>query len=95
MHYSLVSSVFSFFFFLAKNLEIRIDTSYKIITGKAREICEKGSGGVIIAAKTNDKTLELTKFQDNEYIKPNKYHPNQKGHELIAKNLHDFITKND
>ena len=49
----------------------------------------------MFGAKTNDKTLELTKFQDNEYIKPNKYHPNQKGHELIAKNLHDFITKND
>ena len=49
----------------------------------------------MFGAKTNSNTLELTKFQDNEYIKPNKYHPNQKGHELIAKNLHDFITKND
>lgn len=49
----------------------------------------------MFGAKTNSNTLELTKFQDNEYIKPNKYHPNQRGHELIAKNLHDFIKKND
>ena len=54
------SSVCSFFFFLAKNLEIRIDTSYKIITGKAREIWEKGSGGVMIAAKT--MTIQLHIF---------------------------------
>ena len=49
----------------------------------------------MFGAETNDKTLELTKFQDNEYITPNKYHPNQEGHKLIAKNLHNFITKND
>ena len=49
----------------------------------------------MFGAKTNNKTLELAKFQDNEYITPNKYHPNQEGHKLIAKNLHDFITKND
>ena len=49
----------------------------------------------MFGAKTNDKTLELTKFQDNEYIKPNKYHPNQRGHELIAKNLHEFIKAHE
>ena len=39
----------------------------------------------------NSKTLELAKFQDNEYINPNKYHPNQKGHSLIAEKLFKFI----
>ena len=54
----MLSSVCSLFLFLfAKNLEIRIDTSYKIITGKAREIWENGSGGVIIAANIKAKTI--------------------------------------
>ena len=45
----------------------------------------------MFGADTNTKTLELTKFQDNEYIRPNKYHPNQKGHSLIAEKLFKFI----
>ena len=45
----------------------------------------------MFGAETNTKTLELKKFQTNEYITPNKYHPNQKGHELIAENLYNFI----
>ena len=40
-----------------ENLDTRIDISYKIIIGNAREICENGSGGVTIAANTNDKTI--------------------------------------
>tara|TARA_R110000803_G_scaffold100796_1_gene168852 strand:+ start:4303 stop:4932 length:630 start_codon:yes stop_codon:yes gene_type:complete len=47
----------------------------------------------MFGADTNTRTLELTKFQDNEYITPNKYHPNQKGHELIAEELYQFIKK--
>ena len=49
----------------------------------------------MFGAKTNNKTLELAKFQDNEYITPNKYHPNQEGHKLIAKNLHEFIKAHE
>ena len=49
----------------------------------------------MFGAKTNDKTLELAKFQDNKYITPNKYHPNQEGHKLIAKNLHEFIKAHE
>ena len=45
----------------------------------------------MFGAETNTKTLELAKFQSNTYISPNKYHPNQKGHELIAENLYNFI----
>jgi hypothetical protein len=34
----------------------------------------------------------VTNCSDNPYIYPNFAHPNQQGHELIAKNLRDWIT---
>ena len=46
----------------------------------------------LFGADTNNKTLELVKFQTNQYITPNKYHPNSKGHELIAEHLYNFIS---
>ena len=46
----------------------------------------------LFGADTNNKTLELVKFQNNEYISPNKYHPNSKGHKLIAEHLYNFIS---
>lgn len=42
-------------------------------------------------AHTNTQTNELTKNQNNPFIYPNKYHPNQKGHQLIADELYNFI----
>jgi len=42
-------------------------------------------------AKMNTSTNELVKYQNNPYIYPNKYHPNQKGHQLIADELYEFI----
>lgn len=42
-------------------------------------------------AKMNTQTNELIKYQNNPFIYPNKYHPNQAGHELIAEELYDFI----
>ena len=50
------------------NLDTRIDISYKIIIGNAREICENGSGGVTIAAKTNDKTIAYFLKETNCFI---------------------------
>ena len=49
------------------------------------------SAAELFGADTNAHTLELAKFQKNEYITPNKYHPNQKGHTLIADYLYSFI----
>ena len=42
-------------------------------------------------AKMNTSTNELVKYQNNPYIYPNKYHPNQKGHQLIAEELYEFL----
>lgn len=33
----------------------------------------------------------LVNVQNNQYIRPNFAHPNQLGHELIAKQLHSWI----
>jgi len=45
----------------------------------------------ILGADLNQKTTELHKYQNNEFIYPNKYHPNQKGHHLLAEELYNFI----
>lgn len=45
----------------------------------------------MLEAKLNQRTNELIKNLNNPFIYPNKYHPNQKGHELIADELYDFI----
>ena len=42
-------------------------------------------------ANMNTQTNELIKNQKNPFIYPNKYHPNQKGHTLIAEELYEFI----
>jgi hypothetical protein len=42
-------------------------------------------------AQMNKNTSEIVKYQNNPYIYPNKYHPNQKGHQLIADQLYEFI----
>lgn len=42
-------------------------------------------------AKMNRHTNELVKNQNNPFIYPNKYHPNQKGHQLIADELYEFV----
>ena len=42
-------------------------------------------------AEMNKRTKELVKYQNNPFIHPNKYHPNQKGHQLIADELYEFI----
>ena len=41
-------------------------------------------------ANMNNQTNELVKNQRNPFIYPNKYHPNQKGHTLIAEELYKF-----
>ena len=41
-------------------------------------------------ANMNKQTNELVKNQRNPFIYPNKYHPNQKGHTLIAEELYKF-----
>ena len=41
-------------------------------------------------ANMNNQTNELVKNQKNPFIYPNKYHPNQKGHTLIAEELYKF-----
>jgi len=41
-------------------------------------------------ANMNKQTNELVKNQSNPFIYPNKYHPNQKGHTLIAEELYKF-----
>jgi len=41
-------------------------------------------------ANMNNQTNELVKNQSNPFIYPNKYHPNQKGHTLIAEELYKF-----
>lgn len=46
----------------------------------------------MLGAELNHKTTELYKYQNNEFIYPNKYHPNQKGHEIIAEKLYNYIT---
>ena len=55
-----------------------------------RKIFEK-SAIELFGADVNKRTAELSKYQSNEYIYPNKYHPNQKGHEMIAEQLYNFI----
>ena len=45
----------------------------------------------MLGGDVNDRTAELEKFQNNQYIYPNKYHPNKKGHEIIAERLYNFI----
>ena len=45
----------------------------------------------MLEAKLNQRTNELIKNLNNPFIYPNKYHPNQKGHELIADEFYDFI----
>ena len=42
-------------------------------------------------ANMNNQTNELVKNQKNPFIYPNKYHPNQKGHTLIAEELYKFV----
>ena len=42
-------------------------------------------------ANMNKQTNELVKNQRNPFIYPNKYHPNQKGHTLIAEELYKFV----
>jgi len=41
-------------------------------------------------ANMNKQTNELVKNQRNPFIYPNKYHPTQKGHTLIAEELYKF-----
>ena len=45
----------------------------------------------MLGGHVNDRTAELEKFQNNQYIYTNKYHPNKKGHEIIAERLYNFI----
>ena len=45
-----------------------IDISYKIIIGKAREIWENGSGGVMIAANIKAKTIAYFLKETNCWI---------------------------
>lgn len=59
-----------------------IDTS-KIYTQNATEI---------LGVDLNPRTSELRKYQDSEYIKPNKYHPNELGHKRIAKEMWQWIS---
>ena len=45
----------------------------------------------ILGAQLNNRTIELSKYQQNKYIKPNKYHPNENGHKKIAEELSKWI----
>ena len=45
----------------------------------------------ILGAQLNNRTIELSKYQQNKYINPNKYHPNENGHKLIAKTMVEWI----
>mgnify|MGYP003679093856 FL=1 len=47
----------------------------------------------MLGGTVNKQTTELDKFQNNKLIYPNKYHPNQQGHEVIAENLYNHITQ--
>jgi len=66
----------------------KIDWSYPGIDTK--KILRK-SALQMFEAKMNHRTNELVKNQNNPFIYPNKYHPNQKGHQLIADELYEFI----
>ena len=45
----------------------------------------------ILDVDLNPKTSEISKYQQSEYIKPNKYHPNELGHKKIAEELLQWI----
>ena len=46
----------------------------------------------ILDVDLNPKTSEIGKYQQSEYIKPNKYHPNELGHKKIAEELLQWIS---
>ena len=51
----------------------------------------KKTASQIINAKIKRGVLELQAWQDQDLIRPNKYHPNENGHKLIAKTMVEWI----
>ena len=46
----------------------------------------------ILDVDLNPRTSEISKYQQSQYIKPNKYHPNELGHKRIAEELLQWIS---
>ena len=46
----------------------------------------------ILGVDLNPRTSEISKYQQSQYIMPNKYHPNEYGHKKIAEELSTWIN---
>ena len=46
----------------------------------------------ILDVDLNPRTSEISKYQQSQYIKPHKYHPNELGHKRIAEELLQWIS---
>ena len=51
----------------------------------------KKTASQIINAKIKRGVLELQAWQDQDLIRPNKYHPNENGHKVIADHILEWI----
>ena len=65
-----------------------IDWSYN---GIDKEKIYSKNATEILDVDLNPRTSELRKYQDSQFIKPNKYHPNEIGHKRIAEEMSRWI----